>query len=149
MINEEWNKTQNDAPFVAFNDMHAVTFVLPDKMADVLIAGLQWIILIPRLNHTGSERPSDSNSKPYLHREKNYRIWNKNHPTCCNDIGTKEKVLQQGIHMWNMKAISPTIQKLWPMLNFFCRQKDGQTNKQTGRQTGRAKTIGPHIDRLV
>ena len=52
MINEEWNKTQNDAPFVAFYDTRAVTFVLPDEMADVSIAGLQWFILIPRLNHT-------------------------------------------------------------------------------------------------
>ena len=52
MINEEWNETQNDAPFVAFYDMCAVTFVLPDEMADVSIAGLQWFILIPRLNHT-------------------------------------------------------------------------------------------------
>ena len=34
MINEEWNKTQNDAPFVAFNYMHAVMFVLPDEIAD-------------------------------------------------------------------------------------------------------------------
>ena len=32
MINEEWNKTQNDAPFVAFYDMCAVTFALPDEM---------------------------------------------------------------------------------------------------------------------
>ena len=47
MINEEWNKTQNDAPLVAFCDTRAVTFVLPDEMADVLIAGLQWFILIP------------------------------------------------------------------------------------------------------
>ena len=47
MINEEWNKTQNDAPFVAFYDMRAVTFVPPDEMADVSIAGLQWFILIP------------------------------------------------------------------------------------------------------
>ena len=70
MINEEWNKTQNDAPFVAFYDMRAVTFVLPDEMADVSIAGLQWFIIIPRLNHTGSHRPIDSHSKPYLHREK-------------------------------------------------------------------------------
>ena len=77
MINEEWNTTQNDAPFVVFYDMPTVTFVLPDEMADVSIAGLQWFILIPRLNHTGSHRPSDSHSKPYLHRE-NYRIWNKN-----------------------------------------------------------------------
>ena len=70
MINEEWNETQNDAPFVAFYDMRAVTFVLPDEMADVLIAGLQWFILIPRLNHTESHRPIDSHSIPYLHQEK-------------------------------------------------------------------------------
>ena len=49
MMNEEWNKTQNDAPFIAFYDMHAVTFVLPDEMADVSIAGLQWFILITSL----------------------------------------------------------------------------------------------------
>ena len=69
-INEEWNKTQNDAPFVAFYDMRAVTFVLLDEMADVSIAGLQWFILIPRLNHTASHTPIDSHSIPYLHREK-------------------------------------------------------------------------------
>ena len=34
-INEEWNKTQNDALFVAFYDMRAVTFFLPDETADV------------------------------------------------------------------------------------------------------------------
>ena len=39
MINEEWSETQNDAPFVAFYDMRAVTFVLSDEMADVSIAG--------------------------------------------------------------------------------------------------------------
>ena len=71
MINEEWNKTKNDAPFVALYDMCAVTFVLPDEMADVSITGLQWFILIPQLNHTGSHRPTDSHSKPYLHQEKN------------------------------------------------------------------------------
>ena len=70
MINEEWNKTQNDAPFVAFYDMRAVTFVLPQKMADVSIAGLLWFILVPRLNYTGFHRPIDSHSIPYLHREK-------------------------------------------------------------------------------
>ena len=64
MINEEWNKAQNNAPFVTFYDMRADTFVLPDEMADVSIAGLQWLILIPRLNQTGSHRPSDSHSKP-------------------------------------------------------------------------------------
>ena len=68
--NEEWNETQNDAPFVAFYDMCAVTFVLSDEMADVPIAGLQWFILTPRLNHTGSHRPVDSHSIPYLNREK-------------------------------------------------------------------------------
>ena len=63
-------KTQNDAPFVAFYDMRAVTFVLQDEMADVSIAGLHWFILIPQLNQTGSYRPVDSHCKPYLHREK-------------------------------------------------------------------------------
>ena len=90
MINEEWNKTQNDAPFVVFYDMRAVTFVLPDEMADVSIAGLQWFILIPRLNHTGPHRPTDSHSIPYLHREKKHRIWNKNYPACCNPTNYEE-----------------------------------------------------------
>ena len=70
LINEEWNKTQNDALFVAFYDMHAVMFVLPDEMADVSIMEMQWFILIPRLNHMGSHRPIDSHSKPYLHQKK-------------------------------------------------------------------------------
>ena len=60
------DETQNDAPFVAVYDMHAVTFVPPDEMADVTIAGLQWFILIPRLNHTGSHRPIDSHSLKIL-----------------------------------------------------------------------------------
>ena len=70
--------TQNDASFVASYDMRAVTFVLPDEMADLSIVGLHWFILIPRLNNTWSRRPNDSRSKPYLHREKT-KIWNKNH----------------------------------------------------------------------
>ena len=74
MINEEWNKTQNDAPFVAFSDMRAITFVLPDEMANVSIAGLQWFILIPRLHCTGSHRPVDSYSISCLHRERNIGI---------------------------------------------------------------------------
>ena len=70
MISEEEKKTQNDAPFVALYDMHAVRFVLPDEMADVLITALQGFILIPRLNYTGSHKSSDSHSKPYLDQEK-------------------------------------------------------------------------------
>ena len=67
------DETQNDAPFVAFYDMHAVTFVPPDEMADVTIAGLQWFILIPLIKPHGvpGDRPINSYSKPYLHREKN------------------------------------------------------------------------------
>ena len=74
MINEEWNKTQNDAPFIAFYDMRPVTFVLPDEMADLSIAGVQCFILILRLNNTGSHRPIHSHTTPCLHREKKYRI---------------------------------------------------------------------------
>ena len=84
------DETQNDARFVAFYDMLAVTFVPPDKMADVTIAGLQWFILIHRLNHTGSHRPIDSHSIPYLHRGKKCRIWNKNYPACCNPTNYEE-----------------------------------------------------------
>ena len=47
------DETQSDAPFVAFYDMHAVTFVPPDEMADVTIAGLQWFILIPPIKPHG------------------------------------------------------------------------------------------------
>ena len=65
------NKTQNDAPFVAFYHVRTVNFVLPDEMADVSIAGLQWFILISRLNHTVSYRSIDFHSIPYLHLEKN------------------------------------------------------------------------------
>ena len=82
-INEEWSETQIDAPFVAFYDMRAVTFVLPDEMANVSIAGLQWFIFIHLLNHTGSHRPIDSIPYP-IYIEKKYRIWNKNYPACCN-----------------------------------------------------------------
>ena len=63
-------KTQNDAPFVAFYDMRAVTFALPDEMADVSIAGLPLFILKLQLNHMQSHRPTDSHFKPYLHQEK-------------------------------------------------------------------------------
>ena len=62
---------KKSAPFVAFYDMHAVTFVLPDEMANVIVVGLRWfLILIPQLNHTRSHKSSDSHSKTYLHREK-------------------------------------------------------------------------------
>ena len=84
------DKTQNDAPSVAFYDMGAVAFVPQDEMADVTIAGLQWFILIPRLNHTGSHRPIDSHSIPYVHRGRKYSIWNKNYPASCNPTNYKE-----------------------------------------------------------
>ena len=90
MIHEEWNKTQIDASFVTFYDMRAVTFVLPDEIADVSIAGLQWFILIPRLNYTGSHRPIDCHSKTCLRREKKYRIWNKNYSAYCNPKNYEE-----------------------------------------------------------
>ena len=46
-INEEWNKTQIDAPIVAFYDMRAVTFVLPDEMADMSIAVYSYTQIKP------------------------------------------------------------------------------------------------------
>ena len=69
--------------------MRAVTFVLPDEMAYVSIAGLQWFILIPRLNHTGSHRSSNSHSKPYLHREKKNDL-EQELPICSNPMNYEE-----------------------------------------------------------
>ena len=52
------------------------------------------------------------------------------------DLSNKEKVLPQGIHIRNMKAVSLPIHKLWPMLKFL-------VCKQTNRETDRAKTTCP------
>ena len=41
------DETQNDAPFVPFYDMPAVTFVPPDEIADVTIARLSGLFLYP------------------------------------------------------------------------------------------------------
>ena len=35
------------------------------------------------------------------------------------DLFIKDKILPQKIHMWNMKALSFTIQKLWPVFFSF------------------------------
>ena len=69
--------------------MPAVTFVLSYEMADVSITGLEWFILIPRLNHTGSHRPSDSHSKP-IYIEKKIKGLEQESPTCCNPRNYKE-----------------------------------------------------------
>ena len=52
---------------------------------------------------------------------------------------TKERVLPQGICMWNMKAWSLTIQKLWSMWKFL------RKNKWTSGQTDGPKTICPDL----
>ena len=83
VINKEWNKTQNDAPFVAFFDICAVTLILPDEMEDVSMVGLQWFILIPRLNHTGLTGQLIAIPNPIYIENKIY-IWNKNYPACYN-----------------------------------------------------------------
>ena len=57
------DETQNDAPFVAFYDMHAVTFVPPDEMADVTIARLQWFILIPPIKPHGVYNGKETSRK--------------------------------------------------------------------------------------
>ena len=60
-----------------------------------------------------------------------------------DDLDTKEKVVPQGIHILNIKAVSLTIQKLWPMKKFFV---DKQADKQTVRKTDMAKTICPQFN---
>ena len=67
-LDKKHTHEKKNAPFVTLYNMHAFMFVQPDEMADVLVVGLRWFILIPRLNHTGSNRPSDSCSKLYLHQ---------------------------------------------------------------------------------
>ena len=67
----EEKTAQNNVAFVTFYNMCAVTFVLPDEMADLSIAGLQWFILVPQLNHTWSHRPRDSHSNPIYIEKKN------------------------------------------------------------------------------
>ena len=44
--------------------------------------------------------------------------------------------------MPNMKVLSLTIKKLWPMLKFFDGQTDRRTDRQTDRRTDRVITIG-------
>ena len=44
--------------------------------------------------------------------------------------------------MPNMKALSLTVKKLYPMLKFADGQTDRQTDGQTDRQTDRVITIG-------
>ena len=52
-----------------------------------------------------------------------------------DDLDTREKVLPQGIQLLNMKAISLTIQKLWPILKFLAdKEMDRQKNKSTGQK---------------
>ena len=113
MINEEWNKTQNDAPFVAFYDMRVVTFVLPDEMAVVSIAGLQWFILIPRLKHTRSPRPADSHSKLYLHREKNIGFGTR--------TNQRAAILQiTGISKYKYSVVQQTAKRCGPQCAAYC-----------------------------
>ena len=38
------------------------------------------------------------------------------------------KVLSQGIHLWNMKALSLMVHKLWPRLKFLSTDDDGNDN---------------------
>ena len=67
------------------------------------------------------------------------------------DLSIKEKILTQGIHMWNMKAASVTILMIWPMLKVFLltnRVTYKQGNEQlTDKQKGQ-KLISPFFKML-
>ena len=67
------DETQNDAPFVAFYDMHAVTFVPPDEKADATITGLQWFILIPPIKPHGVPQANWFPFQTLLTLRKKYR----------------------------------------------------------------------------
>ena len=47
MINDEWNKTQNDAVFDAIYDMHVVKFVLPNEWQMCLSRDCSGLFLYP------------------------------------------------------------------------------------------------------
>ena len=55
MINGEWNKTQNDAPFLAFYDMQAVTFILPDETKTCRSRDCSGLLLYPINPHRVSQ----------------------------------------------------------------------------------------------
>ena len=54
------------------------------------------------------------------------------------NFGIDRKVMSQGIHLCNIKALSLSVQKLWLRLSLLWTdgQTDGQTDRQTDRQTG-------------
>ena len=63
------------------------------------------------------------------------------------DLGTKEKILPQGIHMCNIKALLLTIQKSRDKLDFFVdkqKQSKRETVKLRDRQTGQ-KLYAPNL----
>ena len=84
MINEEWNKTQNDAPFVAFYDMCAVTFVLPDEKGRCVDLGTAIVHSYIPINPHGVSQANWFPFQTLLTSRKKCRIWNKNFPAYCN-----------------------------------------------------------------
>jgi hypothetical protein len=42
----------------------------------------------------------------------------------------KLKVLPEGVHMWNMKALPPTHQKLWSRLKFLKKRSNSKVKRQ-------------------
>ena len=89
MINGEWNKTQNDAPFLAFYDMQAVTFILPDETKTCRSRDCSGLLLYPINPHRVSQAKWFQFQNLFTSRKK-YRIWNKNNSTCCNPTTYKE-----------------------------------------------------------
>ena len=52
--------------------------------------------------------------------------------TKSKNFGIDRKVLSQGIHLCNIKALSPFVKKLWSRLSLLW--TDEQTDRQTDRQ---------------
>ena len=61
-------------------------------------------------------------------------------------FGRERKVLSQGTHMCNMKALSLLVKKLWPRLSLLW--TDRRTDRRTDRQTDRVIPIYPPKLRL-
>ena len=64
--------------------------------------------------------------------QKKVKIQGQGHEV--KNFGIDRKVLSQGIHFCNIKALSPFVKKLWSRLSLLW--TDGQTDGRTDRQTG-------------
>ena len=78
-----------------------------------------WKGLVTRNTHVKYESPISYGSKVMIKVKVFQNVGQRSRSRSQGqNFGTDGKVLSQGIHMWNMKALSLTVQKLWSRLKF-------------------------------